>query len=271
MENIIKDIVDKKRTCYFVSPHLDDAAFSAGGLISYLAKRTKVIVVTLFTEAGTKNHSLSAVSYVNQCGYKKEEIQKFFIQRRKEDREVLESYGAKVVHMGYLDALWRGDEKPNLLYKLLSIILKDFRYIYPTHRFHISKGVIHKKDRRNLKRAERDLKDLVRSNNGPVIFCPLGLGNHVDHIFTRQLCTSALENVIYWEDSPYNLYHKSDKHFIKSKELKRYESRLNQKERYEMYPGYKSQFGKLFGGKNFSLPVETYYFNESTFQKYGQR
>ncbi|MCH7641145.1 PIG-L family deacetylase, partial [Patescibacteria group bacterium] len=140
MNEIVKDIIKNKRTCYFISPHLDDAAFSAGGLISYLAKRTKVVVITAFTRAGRDKHSLSALSYVNQCGYKKNEIGRFFSARRKEDKELFESLGVKVMHLGFLDALWRKKKSLNLIEKFSTLFINEFRYIYPTYRLHISKG-----------------------------------------------------------------------------------------------------------------------------------
>lgn len=261
MREVIEEIIAQKKTCYFISPHLDDAAFSAGGLISYLAKKTKVVVITAFTRGGADKHSLSALAYVRKCGYEKNEVDNFFFNRRKEDRELFESLGVKVVHLDFLDALWRVNKNPNILYKFLSFLINDFRYIYPTHRLHISKGKIHSEDGENLRRLKSKLKEIV--GNRDALFCPLGIGKHVDHILVREACSNVFPNVIYWEDSLYNLYYEPDYDFIKKNNLKRFLFRKNQSERYTMYPAYKTQFGKLFGGStDFNLPPEVYYLEQ---------
>lgn len=264
MERVIEEIIKKQKTCYFISPHLDDAAFSGGGLISYLAAKTRVVVVTAFTAAGKDKHSLSARAFLRKCGYRANEVDKFFDERRKEDRQLFESVGVEVVHLGFLDALWRAEESPNTIYKFLSFFINDFAYIYPTHRLHISKGRIHRKDRDNLRKLEKKLKEIVDGGKNSVVFCPLGLGKHVDHVVVREACSKIFPEVIYWEDSPYNLYYGPDKAFVEKNYLTKFFFRKNQPERYKMYPAYKTQFGKLFGGrKDFNLPPETYYFKNS--------
>jgi len=262
MNDILKSIIKEQKTCYFVSPHLDDAAFSAGGLISYLSKKTKVVVITAFTEAGKEKHSLSAMSYVKQCGYKIEELREFFTARRKEDRELFSKFGVEVKHLGFLDALWRPKKKLNLIDKFLNLFLADFRYIYPTHKLHISKGRIHKNDQINLKKLEEKLMKTVKDESEAQIFCPVGLGKHVDHIMVRAACTNIFQDVIYWEDSPYNLYHDFKESFIDKNGLKKTVFKKNQATRKGMYPAYKTQFGKLFNGDDFSLPPESYYVRE---------
>lgn len=259
MKKIIKDIIKNKKTCYFVSPHLDDAAFSAGGLISYLAKNTEVYVITVFTKARNEKHSLSALAYAKTCGYTGSEMGRFFSDRRREDREAMESIGAEIIHLGFFDALWRVNKNRNIPFKLLSFFLNDFRYIYPTHRLHISKGRIHENDQENLVEVEGKLRSITGSNDDIVVFCPLGVGRHVDHVFVREVCKRAFDKVIYWEDSPYNLYHQTDNNYISANKLRKYKYSGNQEIRKSLYPAYKTQFGKLFGGADFNLPVEKYF------------
>lgn len=260
MNKVLKEIIKHKKTCYFVSPHLDDAAFSAGGLISYLAPKTRVVVITAFTRAGKGKHSLSALSYLKQCGYKANEIGEFFTSRRKEDRGAIESLNATAIHFPFKDALWREKKKLNLIERTSALFINEFRYIYPTHKLHISKGKIYKEDIKNLKELEDKLKQTVDNRRDCVVFCPLALGNHVDHVMVREACTNIFPNVVYWEDSPYNLYHQLDKEFIKKHNLKKEIFSKNQTSRKNIYPAYKTQFGKLFGGKtDFNLPPEVYY------------
>jgi glycosyltransferase involved in cell wall biosynthesis/LmbE family N-acetylglucosaminyl deacetylase len=264
MNKVVKDIIKDKKTCYFVSPHLDDAAFSAGGLISYLAKKTEVVVITVFTEARADKHSLSAIAYAKKCGFDVSEMKKFFALRKKEDKKLFESLGVSPIHLGFYDALWRKKKNINLIEKLLSCFLKDFRYIYPTHRLHVGKGKIFKDDLINLEKLQKRLKEVIGIGKNVYVFCPLGLGNHVDHIMVKTACTNTFVNVLYWEDAPYNLYNKVDKRLIIKNGLNSVIFNKNQDERKSMYPAYKTQFGKLFGGRTvFDIPPETYYLRES--------
>lgn len=256
MNKTIQNIIKQGKPCYFVSPHLDDAAFSAGGLISHLANKTNVTVVTTFTKAGKDNHSLSALAYAKKCGYKN--MSKFFIARRKEDKELFNNLGVKPIHLDFPDALWRPKKKLNLIKKFSTLFINDFRYIYPTHRLHVSKGKISKHDLPNLNKLKNKLQQIIEPES--VVFCPLGLGKHVDHIMVREACTNIFPKTVYWEDSPYNLYHELDKEYVEKNNLKRKTFNKNQKIRKAMYPAYKTQFGKLFNGQTeFNLPPETYY------------
>ena len=203
---------------------------------------------------------MSALSYAKQCGYKANEIGRFFRSRRKEDKELFNEIGVEAIHLGFLDALWRRKRQLNMIEKLATLVLNDFRYIYPTHRLHISKGKIYKEDGESLRKLENKLKEIIGGGDNSVVFCPLGLGKHVDHIMAREACSNVFPQVIYWEDSPYNLYHELDKEYVEKNNLKRKIFGENQSNRKAMYPAYKTQFGKLFDGKtDFNLPPETYY------------
>ena len=237
---------------------MDDATLSSGGLISYLAKRTRVVVITVFTHAGSGKHSLSALAYAKKCSYKGSDLDRFFEIRRREDKKQFEKYGAEVKHLGFLDALWREKEKLGILSKFLSLFLNEFKYIYPTHRLHVAKGVIHQKDKKNLQKIEFRLREIVKTD-GAVVFCPVGIGKHVDHIVTREVCSRIFTDIIYWSDYNYNLYSGPDKEFLDKHDLKEYKFGKYQKERKEMILLYETQTGKLFGGKDFKLPVEKYY------------
>ncbi|MCR4313010.1 MAG: PIG-L family deacetylase [Candidatus Roizmanbacteria bacterium] len=69
---------------YFISPHLDDAILSAGGLINYLKDRKKIKIITVFTEGD-----------------------KLFLKRRIEDMNVCRYLGIEYLHLGFTDVLWR--------------------------------------------------------------------------------------------------------------------------------------------------------------------
>ncbi|MCH7641129.1 glycosyltransferase family 2 protein, partial [Patescibacteria group bacterium] len=168
---------------------------------------------------------------------------------------------------GFLDALWRKKKSLNLIEKFSTLFINEFRYIYPTYRLHISKGKIRKDDEGNLRKLENRLKEIVGEGEGSVVFCPLGLGGHVDHIMAREASLNTFPNVIFWEDAPYNLHYELDKDYIGKNNLKRKFFRKNQASRKKMYPAYKTQFGKLFKRKKFELRPEAYYMKEKSHEK----
>lgn len=69
---------------YFISPHLDDAILSAGGLIFDLKDNNKVKIITVFTKGN-----------------------KLFLKRKEEDISVCKYLGIDYLHLGFADALWR--------------------------------------------------------------------------------------------------------------------------------------------------------------------
>ncbi|MGH3849169.1 MAG: PIG-L family deacetylase, partial [Pseudonocardiaceae bacterium] len=89
-----------------VSPHLDDAALSAGALLADLAAQgADVQVVTLF--AGPPWETLSAVAraFHTNCGLP--EDASAVALRVNEDRAAMDELGARAYHRGFLDAVYR--------------------------------------------------------------------------------------------------------------------------------------------------------------------
>ena len=133
MIDILNNIVKNKRPVFFISPHFDDAALSAGSLLSYLSKKTSVTVINVFTKCGPIN-TLSARAYLRQL--KCHSAEELYLQRAKEDKNFFSSIGAKSVNLNYVEALWRQFEKKP------GKTLAELDHIYPTYRFHIISGKI---------------------------------------------------------------------------------------------------------------------------------
>ena len=72
MDKIISALEGKK--VFFVSPHLDDAVFSAGNLLLTLAEKTEIMVINVFTQADTKPYTYSAKKYLSR--YRKRSCRK---------------------------------------------------------------------------------------------------------------------------------------------------------------------------------------------------
>lgn len=205
LDETISNIVKNKTPCVFVSPHLDDAIFSAGGLIFELAGKTDVYVFTVFTEVISERTTLSAKNFLRLCGYKR--AKDLFSARRTEDKNTLESMGVKSAHLGFEDAAWRKKIKAGKFRRILGKILPEFVSIYPFFKTGVVSGVISPHD----EGLKEKIKEKLVSETGEkiagnfVIFCPAGIGGHVDHLITREACEELYSNLIFWSDYPYNI------------------------------------------------------------------
>lgn len=201
MDVLSTNILKNKRTCIFVSPHLDDAMLSAGGLIQYLSKKTKIVIVNVFTESSDERQTLSAWKFVKDMGYKKPSV--LFKERRKEDKQAFFGMGIEPINLGFPDALWR--KKKGLVAQMFGKVLPEFEHMYPTYRFHMTTGKVANADKVTKEAVTKKLQKIVNLENDPLMFAPLGVGGHVDHCLVRDVCTEAFPNrVIYWSDFPYN-------------------------------------------------------------------
>lgn len=202
MEKIIEYITKNKIKCYFISPHLDDAIFSCGGLIHTLRKnKVATTVINVFSEKGDLRDTFSAKAFVKQCGYI--DSSKLYADRLKEDRKVLDSLGVKVINLGFIDALWRKRNDKGIR-RMVGKIFPEFACLYPTYKWHITKGKINKNDDKLIKRL---IKLLIKNlDSGSILFFPVGIGDHVDHLIVRDAVKLLNDIKKYcWVDFPYSL------------------------------------------------------------------
>lgn len=164
----------------FISPHLDDAVLSCGGHISFLAgKKQKILVITVFSDFGKGPVSLSARRYMWHCGALT--IKQFQAKRIIEDQLAMETIGANYLHLGFTDAY--------------------FRRFYPNHR-QLFSGRIDPADKKLVDLIEKKLPSLIK--RGDVLYGPMGIGGHVDHIIVNKIIKSLPGGEkLYWLDQPY--------------------------------------------------------------------
>ena len=198
MEDLIKKIKLQKIPVFFVSPHLDDAALSCGELIRKLGTLTSITVINVFTRAGNGRQTVIAKKAVKASKFLS--ALDLYIERVSEDKKALESINAKVINLNYIDAPWRKIKKPSIIRKTLSILVPEFIHVYPTYRFHISNGKIAKEDNELITKINKNLKEIISKNS--IVFCPFGIGNHVDHLLTKKAVEKCFDP-IYWMDQPY--------------------------------------------------------------------
>jgi LmbE family N-acetylglucosaminyl deacetylase len=259
--DIIRKITEKKYTLIAVSPHLDDGILSAGGLLLTLKGTNKVVNITIFTSASAAPSSFSVKAFLSQCKYPTAEA--LYEDRKKEDIKVFSELQADSYHLGQVDALWRQLEKPEAYRKLLAKMLPEFSYTYPIYRFDVISGKVSGKDKGLILRTAKQISEIVKKYQNPLILCPIGIGKNVDHVLTRDLCTSEFKNIIYWSDMPYGLHSQVDEQFTKMNNLTQINSDYGITENNKLVEGYKTQFDALFPNKVFPNHNETFYLSSN--------
>jgi len=179
----------KARSVLAFSPHLDDAALSAGALLAGLAGLgTEVHVVTLF--AGPPQESLSPVAHAfhHSCGLPHDATA--VAVRRREDLEAMMILGARAHHAGLLDALYRRRRDGRWLCD------HDWAMFDATSP---EEGIM-----AAVRASVERYRDLVMPD---LIITCAAVGGHTDHLLSRTAVTAVAEmtetRLLLWEDLPY--------------------------------------------------------------------
>lgn len=192
----------------FLSPHLDDAVLSCGALIEAQAQGREIIVATIFTEATPAPHTRAATSFLRQCSG--DDAGRLFAARKAEDRSVLDDMGVQSLHLGGVDALFRQRRPPKLGSSAWARLLPEFTHRYPTYRFDIALGRIARGDQVLIRQLQDDVARLMAHTQAELLFCPVGVGKHVDHLITREAGMGHPRNVVLYSDFPYDLVSQPD-------------------------------------------------------------
>jgi len=260
--------VDEGRGVLLLSAHLDDAVLSCGALLSRLGGRTPVTVVTVFTEAGQPPHTRAAQRYLEQCGAG--DAAGLYVDRRREDVEVLESLGVEHVHLGVSDALFRRREVVPLLARL-GRVAPETAHRYPTYRFDIAKGRVARGDRALLYQLEADLRAQADRIDAALVFGPIGVGRHVDHLLTRSLTERLGQRAaVLYSDFPYDMHDSPDANYLEANGLAPVTWDQDIDAKNALIKGYRTQAEALFP-KGIPPPVpETYFVANSGFLADGK-
>lgn len=168
----------------YLSPHLDDAVFSAGGLI-YEQTRSGIPVEIWTIMCGDprlNKYSRFANALHRIWGFASAE--ETVRKRREEDRAAASIVGAKAVHFDFLDCIYRRDQNGKWLYSSISV---------PPHK------------------ADAELPAQIaeaisaRLESDDVLVCQLAVGSHVDHVLVRRAAERLNRPLRYVVDVPYIL------------------------------------------------------------------
>jgi len=192
------------KTAVFISPHLDDAWFSAGALMLRLQHQGfNLKVMNVFTRAGELPQTYSAKTFLRQVSGAT--VRQLYYERQQEDQAVFAKHHIATTNLDFIEALWRKKPRYSLLDKTVGALLPEFLHVYPTYRWHIIKGQVSALDTSLISEIAQTLSKQLETDD--LIFCPLGIGDHVDHLVVRQACEQLQRPLIYWADIPYKDRH----------------------------------------------------------------
>jgi LmbE family N-acetylglucosaminyl deacetylase len=253
---VIGDVLDGAPSL-FLSPHLDDAVLSCGVLLRRAAATGPATVATVFSEAAPGPHTRAARSFLRQCAASGTSgAEELFAARRAEDVEVVEAAGAHAVHLGRRDALFRTRRGvPGAVGRLLP----ELAHRYPTFRFDIARGRVAGGERDLAARIAEQVAALVAGTGAQVVFCPLGVGRHVDHVLVRAVGPELGGRVVYYADFPYALRSGPDERFLAAHGLRRWTSPDDPAAKRGLIEGYRTQVDALFDGGRVPARAEEYY------------
>ena len=172
----------------FLSPHLDDAVLSCGGLIYQLAQAGEAVTV-FSVMAGPLPDGLKPTPFIT------EHLQRWGLGddpvpgRRAEDTQAVEALGGTVRFGSFPDLLYRTDSEGHAIYADLEAM---FGPIDPRD------PVLAQLDEITAPLAE-----------AATVYVPLGAGNHVDHQLVRNAVLAWLPRaprlaVFFYEEYPYS-------------------------------------------------------------------
>jgi LmbE family N-acetylglucosaminyl deacetylase len=182
----------------YLSPHLDDAVLSAGGLIYEQAQSGVPVEIWTLMCGYAPLPEVSPFAQLQHQQWGFETAEEAIRSRREEDRKAAAVVGASVVHFDFLDCIYRRAANGDWLYS--SVFVPPFP------------------DDAGL---PQQIADTVSARLLPddVLVAQLSVGSHVDHVIVRQAAELLGRPLLYDIDIPYLFYH-ADEFAPKSERMK---------------------------------------------------
>jgi LmbE family N-acetylglucosaminyl deacetylase len=168
----------------YLSPHLDDAIFSCGGIIAAQVEKNEEVEVWTLCSGKPPIRPLSkfAAHLHTLYGYGSDPIG----GRIAEDTKACSLLGINYRHFSFLDAIYRKKRDGK-------------RFLYPTPTSMFGKPLL--EDRLFLENILHELCKHINTSCRLVV--PFGIGQHVDHLLIRLAAEKTGYNLWYYEDFPY--------------------------------------------------------------------
>jgi len=167
----------------YISPHLDDAVLSAGGLIYEQTQAGDAVEIWTFMCGFPADAELSPFAQVLHKQWGMSSAEEVIRGRREEDTNAAKRVGAKAVHFDYLDCIYRRSKSGEWLYSDVFI---------PPHA-----------DEADL--AARIAESITsRLQPDDKLVCQLAIGSHLDHVLVRRATELVGRPLFYDADIPYH-------------------------------------------------------------------
>lgn len=166
----------------YISPHLDDAVLSAGGLIHDQVRAGLQVEIWTILCGVPPTEELSPFAQVLHYQWGIPKVDDLIRSRRAEDEKACQIVGAKPVYFDYLDCIYRRGKNDDWLYSYIFV---------PPH-----------EDEADLPAR---IAESISARLEPTdqLVCQLGLGSHIDHVLVRRAVELLQRPLLYYTDIPY--------------------------------------------------------------------
>jgi LmbE family N-acetylglucosaminyl deacetylase len=174
----------------YISPHLDDSALSAGGLIHEQASAGVPVEIWTIMAGFPPDDELSTFAALNHHLWGYSSARETITARQAEDRAAASILGARAVHFDFLDCIYRRGPDGDWLY------IRDIA------------SPPQPGDADLPARIAAALTERLHPDD--VLVCQLAVGRHVDHVIVRRACELLERPLLYLADIPYLFDHPGD-------------------------------------------------------------
>jgi len=169
----------------YLSPHLDDAVLSAGGLIYEQTQSGTPVEIWTFMCGFAPPGEVSPFAQLQHVQWGFSSAEETTRMRREEDKTAAALVGATIVHFDFLDCIYRRGSSGEWLY---------YDIFVPPHPEDAG--------------LPAQIAEMISLQLQPddVLVCQLSVGSHVDHILARQAAELLGRPLRYDIDVPYIFY-----------------------------------------------------------------
>jgi LmbE family N-acetylglucosaminyl deacetylase len=169
----------------YLSPHLDDAVLSAGGLIYEQTCSGTPVEIWTFMCGVPADTEFSPFAQVLHAQWGFSSARETVLARRAEDRQAAQMVDATVQHFDFLDCIYRRDKNGEWPYHEISLPPQELDADLPAQ-----------------------IASVIESRLQPddVLVCQLSVGSHVDHVLVRMAAELLGRSLRYDIDIPYLFY-----------------------------------------------------------------
>jgi LmbE family N-acetylglucosaminyl deacetylase len=166
----------------YLSPHLDDAALSAGGWIYEQTQSGNPVEIWTLMSGFPQIKELSPFAQMLHTQWGMDSAEEVIRGRRQEDINAANILGATVQHFDFLDCIYRKN--------------KDNEWLYPE---------VFKEPHPDEADFPKQIADEITRRLKPddKLICQFSIGKHVDHILVRRAAEFLGKPLLYVADIPY--------------------------------------------------------------------